>query len=102
MEEAGLTEQRPDRAEKDEVARLKAHVRRLEMLAVQSHDTAIETRAQAALKLDRLNQWIAEMEVRIAEVEAENTRLKDEIHELISSTSWRATAPLRWVRQRLK
>ena len=73
-----------DRAE---IEGLMAHIRRLERLAVRLNGQVRDAEAKQAR--------------RIARLEAENTELKATLAAIEQSTSWRVTAPLRWLRQRI-
>jgi hypothetical protein len=84
-----------------ECARMRAHIGRLEALTLRLHDAAREAEEGAAARRAGLEGWVAATEARMAEIDAENARLRDMITELHASTSWRVTAPLRWLRQRL-
>lgn len=89
------------RSAEQDCARLRAHMRRLEALALRLHDEAREAEAGFARRRAALDTWVTETEGRMAGIEAENTNLRNTIAELHSSTSWRLTAPLRWLRLRL-
>lgn len=84
-----------------DAARLRARIGRLESLALRLHDAAREAETGAALRCAALEKWVAATEARMAEIETENARLREMIAELHASTSWRVTAPIRWLRQRL-
>lgn len=73
-----------DRAE---IEGLMAHIRRLERLAVRLNGQVRDAEAKQAR--------------RIARLEAENAELKATLAAIEQSTSWRVTAPLRWLRQRI-
>lgn len=82
-------------------ARMLAHIRHLEALVIRLHDEAREAELTQAHRQAKLESWVAGTEARMAGIEAENAHLRDRIAELHASTSWRVTAPLRWLRQRL-
>jgi hypothetical protein len=89
------------RSDSREIACLRAQIGRLETLALRLHDEAKEAEVSHALRRAALESWVAETEARLSGVEAENARLRHEIAELHASTSWRLTAPLRWLRLRM-
>lgn len=84
-----------------DAARLRAQIGRLESLALRLHDAAREAETGAARRCAALEKWVAATEARMAETETENARLREMIAELHASTSWRVTAPIRWLRHRL-
>jgi len=70
-----------------EIAQLRDHIRRLESLAVRLSDAIRDNEARHTR--------------RIARLEAENAALRDSLSAIGASTSWRLTAPLRWLRQQI-
>lgn len=85
-----------------EEEQLRAHIRRLERLLIQCHDVASEAEIKIAHQQDALEQWISDMETENLRLRTENDALRTEIGALLVSTSWRVTAPLRWLRTRVK
>ena len=74
---------------RDQLARLVLRQRQ------KHHEKALEADRRVA----RLDEMRRGAEARAAEMEADVARLRAELDAVYRSSSWRITAPLRWLRQ---
>lgn len=77
-----------------------AYQARLEALLLRQRDRHRQALAVEAEERDRLRTALCEAQDRAARLSEEVARAQEELQAVHRSSSWRLTAPLRWLRRR--